>query len=159
MDVASRLVELLPELRAHAHQVGGGEVRIAVLQAGDIFGEMAILQKEVRSATVRTLTETRLLTVDKKTFLSRVHEDPSLAFNIVRMMAQRIRTLNAKLGERRARVERRRNEAAPALARTRIPSCATPSSFTKPLSIITATLSLSSSSRSSTRAQRKSDNV
>ncbi|OFZ97369.1 MAG: hypothetical protein A2Z64_11295 [Betaproteobacteria bacterium RIFCSPLOWO2_02_67_12] len=98
------------ELEVVKERKGGGEIQVAVLRSGDIFGEMAILQKEVRSATVRTLTEARLLTIDKKTFMSRVHEDPSLAFNIVRMMAQRIRSLNAKLGERRARVERRRVE-------------------------------------------------
>ena len=98
------------ELEVVKERKGGGEIQVAVLRSGDIFGEMAILQKEVRSATVRTLTEARLLTIDKKTFMSRVHEDPSLAFNIVRMMAQRIRSLNAKLGERRARVERSRVE-------------------------------------------------
>ena len=98
------------ELEVVKTRKDGGEIRVAVLQAGDIFGEMAIIEKESRSATVRTLTEARLLTVDKKTFMSRVHEDPSLAFNIVRMMAKRIRTLNGLLGERRARVERRRIE-------------------------------------------------
>lgn len=98
------------ELEVIKERKGGGEIQVAVLRTGDIFGEMAILQKEVRSATVRTLTEARLLTIDKKTFMSRVHEDPSLAFNIVRMMAQRIRALNAQLGERRARIERRRLE-------------------------------------------------
>ena len=98
------------ELEVIKERKGGGEIQVAVLRSGDIFGEMAILQKEVRSATVRTLTEARLLTIDKKTFMSRVHEDPSLAFNIVRMMAQRIRALNAQLGERRARIERRRLE-------------------------------------------------
>jgi len=98
------------ELEVVREYKGGGEVRVGVLHPGDVFGEMAILQKDVRSATVRTLTEARLLTVDKKTFMSRVHEDPSLAFNIVRRMAQVIRELTAQLGERRARVERRRLE-------------------------------------------------
>jgi CRP/FNR family cyclic AMP-dependent transcriptional regulator len=98
------------ELEVVKERQGGGEIRVAVLQAGDIFGEMAILEKEQRNATVRTLTDARLLTVDKKTFMSRVHEDPSLAFNILRMMAKRIRALNAKLGERRGRVDRRKVE-------------------------------------------------
>jgi len=98
------------ELEVLRERKGGGEILVATLRAGDIFGEMAILQKDVRSATVRTLTEARLLTLDKKTFIRRVHEDPSLAFNMVRMMAKRIRALNAQLGERRARVERRRLE-------------------------------------------------
>lgn len=107
------------ELEVLRERKGGGEILVAVLRAGDIFGEMAILQKDVRSATVRTLTEARLLTLDKKTFMRRVHEDPSLAFNMVRMMAKRIRALNAQLGERRARVERRRLERRTSIQRRR----------------------------------------
>jgi CRP-like cAMP-binding protein len=75
----------------------GGDFRVAVLQEGDIFGEMAIFEKEVRSATVRALGEARVLTIDKKTFLRRVQQDPSLAFNLARMMCTRIRRLNAEL--------------------------------------------------------------
>ena len=75
----------------------GGEVRIAVLEEGDIFGEMAIFEREVRSATIRALGEARVLTVDKKTFLRRVQEDPSLAFNLVRMMSRRIRKLSSEV--------------------------------------------------------------
>jgi CRP-like cAMP-binding protein len=74
-----------------------GEVRIAVLEEGDIFGEMAIFEREARSATIRVLDEARVLTVDKKTFLRRVQEDPSLAFNLVRMMSGRIRKLTGEI--------------------------------------------------------------
>ncbi|OGA33945.1 MAG: hypothetical protein A3G80_13230 [Betaproteobacteria bacterium RIFCSPLOWO2_12_FULL_62_13b] len=74
-----------------------GEVRIALLEEGDIFGEMAIFEREVRSATIRALGEARVLTVDKKTFLRRVQEDPSLAFNLVRMMSRRIRKLSSEV--------------------------------------------------------------
>jgi len=73
------------------------EVRLAVLGQGDIFGEMAIFQKERRSATVRALTNMRVLTVDKRIFLRRVHEDPSFVFAILQKMSQRIRELNEEL--------------------------------------------------------------
>ena len=43
-----------------------GEVRLAVLEAGDFFGEMSIFEREVRSATVRARGEARVLTVDKR---------------------------------------------------------------------------------------------
>ena len=76
-----------------------GEVRVAVLEEGEIFGEMAIFEREARSATVRALGEARVLTVDKKTFLRRVQEDPSLAFNLVRMMSRRIRRLSGEIAE------------------------------------------------------------
>lgn len=74
-----------------------GEVRLAVLNEGDFFGEMAIFEREVRSATVRALGKVRVLTVEKKNFLRRIHEDPSLAYHIVQTMSHRIRDLNAEL--------------------------------------------------------------
>ena len=78
-------------------ETGGGETRVAVLEEGDIFGEMAIFEKEVRSATVRAVGEARVLTIDKRTFLRRVQQDPSLAFNVASMMCRRIRHLNEEL--------------------------------------------------------------
>jgi CRP-like cAMP-binding protein len=82
-----------------------GEVLLTVLEAGDVFGEMALFGKEPRSATVRAKGETRVLTVDKRGFLKRVHQDPSLAFQILRKMSQRIRSLNGEVA--RLRLESR----------------------------------------------------
>lgn len=76
---------------------GDQEVRLAVMDEGDFFGEMALFEREVRSATVRAMGEARVLTIDKRTFLRRVHEDPSLAYRMVQKMSQRIRKLNAEL--------------------------------------------------------------
>jgi len=80
---------------------GGAEVQLATLGEGEFFGEMALFDRERRSATVRALGEARVLTVDKRTFLRRIHEDPSLAFRIVKGMSQRIR----KLDDQVARLE------------------------------------------------------
>jgi len=76
----------------------GRAVRLAVLEGGDFFGEMALFTREMRSATVRAMGPVRVLTVDKKTFLSRVSQDPSLAFRIVQRMSHRIRELDEELG-------------------------------------------------------------
>jgi CRP-like cAMP-binding protein len=73
------------------------ETRVDVMHAGEVFGEMAILQKQVRSATVRAMNSTRVLTIDKKTFLRRVHEDPTLAFMVLRSMSNRVRKLDLEL--------------------------------------------------------------
>jgi CRP-like cAMP-binding protein len=75
----------------------GKEVRLAVLDEEDVFGEMALFEREVRSATVRALGDVRALTVDKKTFLRRIQEDPSLAFRILQKLSHRIRESNAEL--------------------------------------------------------------
>ena len=73
------------------------EVRLAVLGEGDVFGEMALFEREARSATVRALGDLRVFTVDKRTFLRRIHEDPSLAFRILQKMSYRIRELDAEI--------------------------------------------------------------
>jgi CRP/FNR family transcriptional regulator len=72
---------------------GDEEVRLMTLDPGEFFGEMAIVERTVRMATVRALGQARVLTVDKKSFLRRVHEDPSLAYRIVQTMSRRIREL------------------------------------------------------------------
>jgi CRP/FNR family cyclic AMP-dependent transcriptional regulator len=74
-------------------------VCVAVLGEGDFFGEMALFDKEVRSATVRAKGPVRALTLEKRNFLSRIHEDPSLTFRMLEKMSQRIRGLNAELKE------------------------------------------------------------
>jgi CRP-like cAMP-binding protein len=75
----------------------GKEVRLAVRGPGDIVGEMAIFEREVRSASVRALGRARVLTLDKKNFMRRVHEDPSLAFNIVQTLSHRLRELSEEI--------------------------------------------------------------
>lgn len=72
----------------------GKEVRLAVRGPGEFIGEMAIFERQARSADVRALGSARVLTVDKKNFLRRVHEDPSLAFRLVESMSSRIRELS-----------------------------------------------------------------
>jgi CRP-like cAMP-binding protein len=79
---------------------GAGEnsQRMATLEGGDFFGEMALFDKEVRSATVRALGEARVLTIDKRALLRRVSEDPLLALNLLKTMSRRVRSLNDRLG-------------------------------------------------------------
>ncbi len=79
----------------------GKETRLSVMERGDVFGEMAIFEKQPRSATVRALGQVRVLTVDKRTFLRRVHEDPSFAFRVLEKMSRRIRELNRELAARK----------------------------------------------------------
>jgi CRP-like cAMP-binding protein len=74
-----------------------GEQHLAFLEAGDFFGEMAVFEKEVRSATVRSVGESRVLKIDKKTLLRRITEDPLLAVNLLKTMSHRIRYLNEEV--------------------------------------------------------------
>ncbi len=83
----------------------GSEAQLAILGRGDTFGVMALLDQERRSATVRALGEARVLTVDKRTFLRRVREDPTLAFHTLRSLGDRVRLLSAEVVELRRRLD------------------------------------------------------
>jgi CRP-like cAMP-binding protein len=82
---------------------GGQEVRLRVAGANEFFGEMAIVDKDVRSASVRALGRATIMTIDKRTFLRRVHEDPSLAYRIMETMSHRIRQLAEELARLKTR--------------------------------------------------------
>ncbi len=79
-----------------AEVLDGRNVRLTVLSENDFFGEMAIFEGEVRSATVRALGDVRTLTVDKKTLLRRIQRDPSPAFRILQGVWHRIRRLSVE---------------------------------------------------------------
>jgi len=76
---------------------GTREVQLAILGKNEFFGEMAIFERETRSATVRTLGPARILTVDSKNFLRRIHEDPSLAYRLMEVMSNRVRRLSGEV--------------------------------------------------------------
>ncbi|MFA9564730.1 MAG: cyclic nucleotide-binding domain-containing protein, partial [Acidimicrobiales bacterium] len=61
-------------------QVGGKE--IAVLGAGDFFGEMALLEEERRTADVRATSRMKLLTMMIWDFNSMMEDFPAIAANV-----------------------------------------------------------------------------
>lgn len=77
----------------------GRETRIRVAGEDELIGEMAVFEHEARSATVRALGDARVLTVDRKNFLRRINEDPSLAFRLVETMSRRVRELSEEIAK------------------------------------------------------------
>ena len=78
-------------------ELDGRQLRLRTMGRNEFFGEMALFEKEVRTATIRAIRPTRVLTIDKKNFLGGVHEDPLLSFRILQMMSHRIRDLTDRL--------------------------------------------------------------
>jgi CRP-like cAMP-binding protein len=76
----------------------GQEVLLTVRGPGEFFGEMTIFERQARSATVRALSQVRLLTVDKENLLRRITEDPTLAFHLLQHMSAYIWVLTEQIG-------------------------------------------------------------
>ncbi len=72
-------------------QFGPEEKRLMALEAGDFFGEMAMLESRPRSASARVLKDARLLPVDASTFDQMLREYPEVAVRMLRGLGQRLR--------------------------------------------------------------------
>ena len=69
----------------------GREVILAMLNEGEFFGEMALLDGESRSANVIALEETEVLTLNREDFLVVLHDYPQIAIQLLKEMAHRLR--------------------------------------------------------------------
>lgn len=73
----------------------GDMVRVlAVLSAGEFFGEMAILNGRPRSATAIARTASQLLVIDGRTFEAMLRARPEIAMRIIKSLAGRLESAN-----------------------------------------------------------------
>jgi diguanylate cyclase (GGDEF)-like protein len=75
------------------------DLQLARLDAGDFFGEMALLNDEPRSATVQAMTPVRALLVDRDDFRDLVRNSGGVALNLLEALSYRIRNVGAQAGE------------------------------------------------------------
>lgn len=74
------------------------QAKLAVLNPGDFFGEMALVDDCCRSATASALEDnTQLIALDKSKFLYTVQQQPSFALSVMHTLCQRLRDLNKQL--------------------------------------------------------------
>ena len=74
-----------------------GNKTLQVLAEGEIFGEMALIDSEPRSATVLAETDCVVVPVSEKQFLFMTSEAPYFALNVMRVLAKRLRASNNAL--------------------------------------------------------------
>jgi len=75
-----------------------GNRTVAELAPDTIFGEMALIDDEPRSATAVALTDVVLVPVSEKQFLFMVSQTPYFALKVMRVLATRLRETNKSLG-------------------------------------------------------------
>ena len=69
----------------------GKQIPLRRLKAGDFFGEMSLLEGELRSASVQIMEDTMALVVDEKSFPTVIEHDPILAMKIMKELSKRLR--------------------------------------------------------------------
>jgi CRP-like cAMP-binding protein len=88
----------------HMYVVVEGEVELFVrgtkverLEPGGIFGEMALLGHEPRSATAVAGPGCKIAPIDEKRFLFLVQQTPYFAIQLMRVLADRLRRMDLRL--------------------------------------------------------------
>ena len=68
---------------------------LTTLQKGDMFGEMAIIEKQPRSATAVAVLPTRALVLNEKLYDSMLQSNPDFARKMNRVLSERVRRADA----------------------------------------------------------------
>lgn len=77
----------------------GGQL-LEMAQPGDVFGEIALIDGEPRSANAACVTDCELLPIDRAAFLDLVRRHPEFALYVMRSLAMRLRRMNQALSNK-----------------------------------------------------------
>jgi len=75
----------------------GKEFILTVLGAGQVFGEMALLESAPRSASVVTLSGVELLVISRSDFQRLLDSNPRIAQRLMAILSRRLRRANTKM--------------------------------------------------------------
>jgi CRP/FNR family transcriptional regulator len=90
----------------HAYVVDSGEIRIARqhetgeeltlthLKRGELFGELALIDWQPRSASALAVTDSELMTLDRETFQDQLRTNPDHCLQLFRVFSQRVRAMD-----------------------------------------------------------------
>jgi CRP/FNR family transcriptional regulator/CRP/FNR family cyclic AMP-dependent transcriptional regulator len=85
------------EVKVSINGPDGREAILAILEEGDFFGEMSVIDGEPRSATVRATMPTNLVTIRRKDLLDKIAQTPALAEAMLIEFSKRLRKANRQI--------------------------------------------------------------
>ena len=99
------------EGRIEIQRTSDGESRlVAVLEKGDFFGEMSLLEELPRNASARALTDSKILEISRPLFARMLKDNPEIGVRIMRKLSRRVRHLDELLDAALRDGARTRNE-------------------------------------------------
>jgi CRP/FNR family transcriptional regulator, cyclic AMP receptor protein len=78
-------------------EISIGGKAVETVEAGGVFGEMALVEEQPRVATALVKTDAELVRIDRKRFLFLVQQTPFFALQLMGIMAKRLRQMNQRL--------------------------------------------------------------
>jgi CRP/FNR family cyclic AMP-dependent transcriptional regulator len=78
-------------MRIWVHGPDGRELTLNLMETGDFFGEIALLDGLPRTASATALADTELISVPRAAFLELMAQEPKLALHIIELLCERLR--------------------------------------------------------------------
>ena len=76
----------------------GREVILGILEVGEYFGELSLIDEQPRSANVIAMEDAALLVLRREDFRKRVEEAPTVAWALLMGLSRRLRQADSKIG-------------------------------------------------------------
>ncbi len=89
-------------VKIRTYNLDGKEVTLNIIGKGELFGEMAAMEKMPRSTDAITLTKTTIGRIPAKDFVNLINTEPMAGVRLVQLMAKRLRQVNRRLQLREA---------------------------------------------------------
>lgn len=97
-DVGNALYAVVSGMVKIYRTSSGGRVKaLAFLEHGDFFGEMAIIDREIRSASARALEVSRILVLRRQDFGRILEGNPRIAFRVMQTLCARLRNADVQI--------------------------------------------------------------
>ena len=87
------------EVRISRYTPSGQEIVLAVVEAPDAIGELALIDGAARSATVTAQTPVQIRVVPRAAFLQFLESDPQAMMRVMRTVAGMVRATNERLSD------------------------------------------------------------
>ena len=96
---SSQQVYLLKTGRVKISRVSeeGREITLAILEPGEIFGEIEILEGSARDTIAEAMEESQLCVIQKEQFLSLIRKRPELSFRLTKLIGLRLRRIESRV--------------------------------------------------------------
>src|SRR5580658_690055 len=98
-DEGSYMVAVLSgRIRISATSPEGREVTLNMIDAGEVFGEMALLDGKPRSADATAMEDSNLMLVERRHFIPHLTSNPELVLRVIGLLCERLRETSETLG-------------------------------------------------------------
>ena len=99
-DLGTSLFAILEgQVKVISYSVEGKYAVFNLLSAGDIFGEIALLDGGERTADVVAVTHCKLLVIERRDFLPLAHSRPDISQKLIEVLCERLRNTSRQVEE------------------------------------------------------------